>query len=234
MNRKHILWLYAYMAAGIADLSLIAQNLLAYRYLTKPLIILSLMIYFLKVSQLIKGSLLRKSVSAALVFSLIGDMLLMFPPLFLYGIGAFFMAFICYIFAFKLTQRLPANFSGVYIIRLFLYNLPVYFLVAFLYFFIHQQLGAMKTPVIIYLCAMAILVTTARERYKNTDDSSFWQVMIGACLFFVSHGIFLIHLFFMPLVDADILMMGTYILAQLLIVMGLRSHFVHILSKKVD
>src|SRR5690606_17708554 len=133
MNRKDILWLYAYMVAGIADLSLIAQNLLAYRYLTKPLIILSLIIYFIKGSQLIRGSLLRKSVSAALVFSLIGDMLLMFPHLFLHGIGAFLVAFICYVFAFKLSQRLPTNFSGFYIIRLFLYNLPVYFLVAFLY-----------------------------------------------------------------------------------------------------
>ncbi len=233
MNRNHILWLYAYMAAGIADLSLIAQNLSEYRYLTKPLVILSLMIYFLKSSRLINGSLLRKSVSAALVFSLIGDMLLMLPQLFLYGLGAFFLAFICYIFAFKLSQRLPTNFSGVYIIRLFLYNLPVYFLVAFLYFLIHHQLGAMKTPVIIYLCAMAILVTTARERYKNTNDGSFWQVMIGACLFFTSHGIYLIHLFFVHLADADILMMGTYLLAQLLIVMGLRSHFLHILTKKM-
>lgn len=233
MNQNHILWLYAYMIAGITDLSLIAQNLSGYRYLTKLLVILSLMIYFLKGSRLIKGSLLRKSVSVALIFSLIGDMLLMSHQLFLYGLGAFLLAFICYIFAFKLSQRLPANFSGFYIIRLFLYNLPVYFLVAFLYFLIHHQLGAMKTPIIIYLCAMAILVTTARERYRNTNDSSFWQVMIGACLFFTSHGIYLIHLFFLPLADADILMMGTYLLAQLLIVMGLRSHFLHILTKKM-
>lgn len=233
MNRKDILWLYIYMIVGILDLSFIAQNLLDYRLWTKPIILLSLIIYFFKGSQLIKGSFLRKAVSAALVFSLVGDILLMFPQLFLYGLGAYFITFICYIFAFKLSQSLAVNFSGFYIIRLFLYNLPFYFLTAILYFLIHYQLGTLKTPIIIYLCAMVIMVTTARERFKKTNPASFWQVMIGAFLFFVSQGIYLAHVFFRPLADAEILEMGTYLLAQLLIVMGLRSHYLDVLNKKL-
>lgn len=233
MNRKDILWLYIYMIAGILDLSLIAQNLPDYRLLTKPVILLSLIIYFVKGSQLIQGSFLREGVLAALVFSLVGDILMMFPQLFLYGVGAYFITFICYIFAFKLSQGLAINFSGFYIIRLFLYNLPFYFLTAILYFLIHYQLGTLKTPIIIYLCAMVIMVTTARERFKKTNPASFWQVMIGAFLFFVSQGIYLVHVFFRPLTDAEILEMGTYLLAQLLIVMGLRSHFLDVLNKKL-
>ena len=233
MNKKDILWLYVYMIAGIVDLSLIAQSLSDYRIFSKPVILLSLIIYFVKGSQLIQGSFLRKSVTAALVFSLAGDILMMFPHLFLYGLGAYFISFICYIFAFKVSQRLAVNFSGFYIIRLFLYNLPFYFLTAILYFLIHYQLGAMKTPVIIFLCAMAIMVATARERFKKTNPASFWQVMIGAFLFFVSQGIYLLHVFFQPLADADVLVMGTYLLAQLLIVMGLRSHFLVVLNEKL-
>ena len=233
MNRKDILWLYLYMIAGILDLSLITQNLLDYRLWTKPVILLSLIIYFYKGSKLIQGSFLRKAVSAGLVFSLAGDMLLMFPRLFLYGLGAYFIAFICYTFAFKMSQSIAANFSGFYIIRLFLYNLPFYFLTAILYFLIHYQLGAMKTPVIIFLCAMAIMVATARERFNKTNPESFWQVMIGALLLYVSQGIYLVHLFFRPLADAEILEMGTYLLAQLLIVMGLRSHFLNVLAEKL-
>lgn len=233
MNRKDILWLYIYMIAGILDLLLIAQNLVDYRLLTKPVILLSLTIYFVRGSQLIQGSFLRKGVLAALIFSLVGDVIMMFPQLFLYGLGAYFISFICYIFAFKLSQSLAVNFSGFYIIRLFLYNLPFYFLTAILYFLIHYQLGTMKTPVIIYLCAMVIMVTTARERFKKTNPSSFWQVMIGAFLFFTSQGIYLVDLFFRPLADVDILVMGTYLLAQLLIVMGLRSHFLEVLNKKL-
>lgn len=233
MNRKDILWLYVYMIAGIADLSLIAQNLSEYRLFSKPVILLALIIYFVKSSQLIQGSFLRKSVLAALVFSLAGDIIMMFPQLFLYGVGAYFISFICYIFAFKVSQRLTVNFSGFYIIRLFLYNLPFYFLTAILYFLIHYQLGTMKTPVIIYLCAMVIMVTTARERFNKTNPASFWQVMIGALLFFVSQGIYLVDLFFQPLADAAVLVMGTYLLAQLLIVMGLRSHFLNVLNEKL-
>lgn len=221
------------MTVGILDLALIAQHLPEYRYFTKPVIMLSLIIYFFKGSQLIRGSFLRKSVSAALMFSLAGDLLLMFPQLFLYGLGAFFMAFICYIFAFKLTQRLPFTVSSFYFIQLFLYNLPIYLMAALLYFLIHGQLGTMKIPVVIYLCAMVMLVTTARERYKKTSQSSFWQVLIGAALFFISHGIFMTDLFFMRLADGDVLIMGTYLLAQLLLVMGLRSHFLDVLNEKL-
>lgn len=234
MNRKDIIWLYVYMTAGIIDLSLIAQNLQEYRYITKPIILLSLIIYFVKGSALIKGSFLRKSVSAALIFALLGDVLLLFPQHFLYGLGAFLMALICYTFAFKLTHRPVFPLPNLFFIKLFLYNFPIYLFAALLYFIIHFQLQQMRIPIVIYLCAMVVMVTAARERYKKTNDSSFWQVLIGAVLFFVSHGIFLIHLFFQPVKDVDILMMGTYLLAQLLIVMGLRSHFLYVISTTID
>lgn len=233
MNRKDILWLYVYMIAGISDLALIAQNLREYHLWTKPVILLSLIIYFTKGSKLIQGSFLRKSVLAALVFSLVGDMLMMFPRLFSYGLGAYLMAFICYIFAFKLSQRNATNFSGFYIIRLFLYNLPFYFMTAILYFLIHYKLGSMKIPIIIHICVMVIMVTTARERFRKTQAESFWQVMLGSFLFFVSQGIYLMDLFYRPLPDAAIMIIGTYLLAQLLIVMGIRSHFLNVLSEKL-
>src|SRR5690554_4488667 len=231
MNRKDIIWLYVYMTAGILDLSFIAQNLPDYRYFTKPVILLSLIVYFIRGSQLIKGSFLRKSVTTALVFALIGDILLLFPHLFLYALGAFLMTYICYVIAFVLAQRLSLNLVNFNFIKLFLYNFPIYLVAAFLYFVIHRQLGSVKAPVIIYLCAMVILVTTARLRFKNTNESSFWQVLIGAVFFFISHGIYLIDMFFQPIAEVEILMIGTYLLAQLLIVMGLRSHFLDVLIK---
>ncbi|MEX2594215.1 MAG: lysoplasmalogenase [Anditalea sp.] len=233
MDRKNIIWLYIYMIAGIIDLALITQNQPDYRYISKPLILLSLTIYFIKGSYLIKGTFLRKSVGAALVFSLMGDILFLFPHLFIFGIGAFLMVHICYILAFKLAQDPLLLLNKLYFIKLFLYNLPIYILAAILYFIIHYQLLQMEIPVVIYLCAIVLMVTTARERYKRTNDSSFWQVFLGAALFFISHGIYLIHLFFQPIADADILMMGAYLLAQLLMVMGLRSHYFYVIQEKI-
>src|SRR5690606_29684359 len=168
MNRKDIIWLYVYMTAGIIDLALITQNLQHYRFITKSIILLSLIIYFIKGSTLIKGSLLRKSVLAALVFALMGDVLLLFPQHFLYDLGAFLMALICYTFAYKLTQRPVFPLPNLYFIKLFLYNFPIYLFAALLYFVIHYQLQQIKIPVIIYICAMVIMVTAARERYKKT------------------------------------------------------------------
>jgi uncharacterized membrane protein YhhN len=234
MNRKNILWLYAYMIVGILDLAFIAQDLLDYRYISKPLILLSLTIYFFKGSILIKGSLLRKCVASALVFSFIGDVLLLFPSLFLYGLGAFLMVHICYILAFKLAQSPLFHLSHLYFIKLFVYNLPIYILAAILYYMIHNQLYQIKIPVVILLCAMVLMCTIARERYKKTNNSSFWQVFIGALLLFVSQGVAMIDLFFRPFPNTEIVMMGTYLVAQLLIVMGLRSHFLFVLHEKLN
>ena len=234
MNRKNIIWLYSYMIFGIIDLALVANQHVDYRFFTKPLILLSLIIYFVKGSLLIKNTLLRKSVIAALIFSLLGDMLLLYPQLFLYGLGGYFIASACYIFSFKLTQKLTIHLPDLYFIKLFVYNLPIYIIGAVFYFFIHRHLYHLKIPIVIYLCGLIMLVTSARERYKKTNDASFWQVLVGSALFVLSQGIYLADAFYRPLIDRDVLMMGSYLLAQLLIVMGLRSHFIFVINQNME
>lgn len=234
MNRKNIVWLYAYMIVGILDLSFITQDMSEYRYYSKPLIILTLVIYFIKVSILTKGSLLRKTVISALVFSILGDILWLFPNLFLYGLGAFLMVQICYILAFKIAQSRPFQLSQLYFIKLFVYNLPFYILAAVLYYLIHNQLNQMKIPVVVFLFAMVLMCTMARERFRKTNDSSFWQAFMGAILLFASHSILLMDLFFQPVRNVEVLTLGTYLLAQLLIVMGMRSHFLYVIHEKLS
>lgn len=234
MNRKNILWLYAYMIVGILDLSFIAQDLSDYRYISKPLIILTLIFYFIKVSIMIKGSLLRKTVLSALIFSILGDILWLFPNLFLYGLGAFLMVHFCYVLAFKIAQSRPFQLSQLYFIKLFVYNLPFYIFAAILYYLVHNQLHQMKIPVVVFLFAMVLMCTVARERFRKTNDSSFWQTFVGAILLFVSHSILLMDLFFQPVRNVEVFTLGTYLLAQLLIVMGMRSHFLYVISEKLS
>ncbi|WP_143959451.1 lysoplasmalogenase [Litoribacter populi] len=226
MARKGIVWLYVYLIAGIADLAFVANNESTYRFISKPLLLLSLYIYFITNTTLIKGSLLRKSMGAALLFSLAGDSLLLFPNLFLYGLGAFLMAHLCYIVAFKLTQHYQFSFYTVNFVKLFFYNLPIYIPGAIVYFLIQPNLNELKIPVVTYLIVILMMATLARERFKRTNASSFWQVFVGAILFMVSDGILALNMFGYPMADGDTLVMGTYILAQLLIVMGIRSHIV--------
>jgi uncharacterized membrane protein YhhN len=181
--------------------------------------------YFIFSSQNLKGSILRKSTSAALIFSWIGDILLMFPDLFLYGLGAFLMAHICFIISFKIAQTNPFAIGRVDFIRLFLVNLPIYIFAALVYFLINPGLGPMKVPVVIYLIIIVMMVTSARERYKKTNPASFWQVFIGGLFFMVSDGVLAINMFYKSFSESGVIVMGTYIIAQFLIVRGILAHF---------
>ncbi|MDX5476906.1 MAG: lysoplasmalogenase, partial [Cyclobacteriaceae bacterium] len=108
--------------------------------------------------------------------------------------------------------------------RLFFLNLPIYILAAVSYFLIRGGLGDLKIPVIIYLIVIVMMATTARERFKKTNSVSFWQVMIGAGLFMISDIILAINMFFKSFPEAGILVLGTYIIAQFLIVRGIMAH----------
>lgn len=225
MKKRNLIWIYLFLLIAMVDIFLTANGQHEYRYFSKPLIIISIYLYFHFSSIEIKGSYLRKSVSAALIFSWIGDVLLLFPNLFLYGLGAFLMAHICLIFTFKLAQIQPFAIGQVNFIKLFLQNLPIYIPAAFVYFLINGNLGDVKIPVIIYLLAIVMMATTARERIGNTNPLSFWQVFIGALFFLVSDAILAINMFFKPFPEAGVLVMGTYVIAQFMIVRGILAHF---------
>lgn len=224
MKTRNLLWLYLFLFASIIDILFTANGQFEYRYFSKPLIILSLWAYFIASSVAIKGTTLRKAMSAALLCSLAGDILLLFPSFFLYGLGSFLLAHLCYIFVFKIAQKNPFAIGQVNFIRLFFYNLPIYIIAAFVYFLIQPGLGNMKWPVIIYLIIIVMMATVARERFGNTNAISFWQVFIGGLFFVVSDGILAINKFFEPFPESGVLVMGTYILAQLLIVRGIMAH----------
>lgn len=231
MKKKNILWLYLFMVFAIVDVFLTANGQQEYRIFTKPGIILFLWVYFLALSKNIEGTLLRKSISAALVFSWLGDVLLIFPDLFLYGLGAFLMAHVCYIIGFKLAQTNPFSIGQVNFIKLFFQNLPIYLLAALFYFFINAGLGNLKIPVVIYLVVIVLMATTSRERYGKTNSVSFWQVMVGAIFFMLSDGFLAINKFYKPFPESGVLVMGTYIFAQFLIVRGILAHITSIGQK---
>ncbi len=152
MKNKNIFWLYLFLFASLADMALIIKENPGMRIYSKPLIITSLIIYFYKITKPISWTLLSKATMGALVFSLLGDILLLWSNLFIYGLGAFFIAQVCYIIAFKVAQRNPIRIAGVNFIRTFFLNLPIYILAAFIYYLIHQNLGSLKISVVVHQC----------------------------------------------------------------------------------
>ena len=226
MRDKNIIWLYLFLIATIVDLSFLTEQNDSMRVYSKPVILLGLILYFYFISKPIASTLLAKTILAALLFSWLGDILLLWSDLFIYGLGAFLMAHVCYIFGFRLAQLPEGRLDSWHTIRSFLYNLPIYFLAGIVFYFIYPNLGGLKIPVIAYILVIVGMVTTARARFKKVNAASFWQVFIGALFFLVSDGILALARFYKDFPEAGILIMGTYATAQLLLVMGIRSYLV--------
>lgn len=226
LRNKNFAWLYLFLFATLVDIAFLLEFKSELRFYSKPLILLGLIIYFYMITKPIASTLLTKAVLGALIFSWIGDILLLWSDLFAYGLGAFLIAHVCYIIAFKVSQKNPGEIGNVNFIKTFFYNLPFYIVAAFVYYLIQPNLGILKIPVIIYVITIVSMVTTARERFGKSHPSSFWQVMIGATLFFLSDGILAINRFYQEFPEAGVLIMGTYAVGQLLIVMGIRSHLI--------
>lgn len=216
------------MVATLADLAFLIEGNSDLRFFSKPLILLGLILYFYQITKPIASTLLTKSILGALVFSWIGDILLMWSHLFIYGLGAFLIAHVCYIIGFKLAQSSPIRLEQVNFVKSFFYNLPIYLAAAFVFYLINTNLGNMKIPVIAYIIVIVSMVATARDRFKKCNPASFWQVFIGAILFFISDGAIAISRFYVEFPESGILIMGTYAIAQLLIVMGIRSYLVNL------
>tara|TARA_R110002072_G_scaffold135500_1_gene276945 strand:+ start:175510 stop:176205 length:696 start_codon:yes stop_codon:yes gene_type:complete len=226
LKKKNILWLYLFLFASMTDMAFILEQKNELRFFSKPLIILGLALYFYQITKPISSTLLAKSILGGLIFSLIGDILLLWDNLFMYGIGAFLIAHVCYIIGFKVAQKAPESILNVNFVKTFFINLPIYFVAAFVFYMINPNLGVLKIPVIVYIIAIVSMLTTARERYNKCNKASFWQVFIGASLFFISDGLIALDKFYQAIPDADLMIMGTYAIAQLMIVMGIRSHII--------
>jgi uncharacterized membrane protein YhhN len=226
LRDRNIIWLYLFLLAALVDIAFLLEGNLGLRFFSKPLILLGLIIYFFQITRPIASTFLTKSILSALIFSWIGDILLLWPHLFIYGLGAFLMAQVCYIIGFKLAQSGSNRLDQVNFIKIFFFNLPIYLAAAFTFYLINPNLGGMKIPVILYIIVIVSMVATARERFKKCNSASFWQVFIGACFFFISDGAIALSRFFFDFPESGIVIMGTYVIAQLLIVMGIRSFLI--------
>ena len=226
LRNKNLLWLYLFLVATLADITFLLEGKNEWRFFSKPLILLGLILYFYQITKPISTTLLAKAVLGALIFSWIGDILLMWPNLFAYGLGSFLLAHVCYIIGFKVAQKAPERLASINFMKLFLFNLPIYISAAIIFYMVNPNLGVLKIPVILYILVIVSMLSTARDRYSKCNQSSFWQVFIGACLFFISDGVIAISRFYQNFPEAGILIMGTYAIGQLLIVMGIRSHII--------
>lgn len=189
-------------------------------YITKPLIVSSLILYFFSQSNKLNYNTKFITVTA-LLFSVIGDILLMFVEknslYFMLGLVSFLIAHIMYILVFK---------------KLFQFNKSVLFFAIilliyayYLFTLLQPKLGDMLVPVVLYMAVILCMALFAYGR-KISQKLSYILVLIGAILFLLSDSILALNKFYKPILYPDISIMFTYAFAQYFIVLGIlkQSH----------
>ncbi len=215
MKKKYSILLFA--AILIADLVAVHQQYKMAEYFFKPLIVIWLLAYFILQLRTVRSS-LKKWVIAALFFSWIGDVLLMFQDdhslFFLLGLSAFLLSHIFYIFFFHFI-RLKENVKNRWYIVL---------IVALYYVIIKKilspYLGDMKLPVSIYAVFISFMFMLALHVFFIKNKIAGGLMMTGALLFIISDSVLAINKFYQSFEMAGIVIILTYGLAQLFITEG--------------
>lgn len=188
------------------------------RQLTKPLIMLSLILFFWRNGKKLPTRIYGCTL-LALSCSLMGDILLLYDHIstvyFILGLIAFLLALIGYSMVFLMQVKSIVNKEMMIVAALLL----VYGTILFI--FLQGSLGALKVPVIIYILGIMAMALTAYGRKNQVDPISFKIVMIGALCFILSDSILAINKFLITVPGSNMLVMVTYATAQYLIVRGL-------------
>ena len=163
----------------------------------------------------------KKFLLGALIFSWIGDVVLMFqsmnPLFFIGGLIAFLIGHIIYMILFNKEKRsdMPQNSSFV---RIGLIAIAAYLIVMLTLLFPHLE--SMRLPVAVYALVISAMLATAVLSYSGWESSANDWILRGAILFVLSDSILAFNKFYQPIWLASFFIMVTYLAAQYAIVVG--------------
>lgn len=161
------------------------------------------------------GARFRFILLAALACSLAGDVALMFPGYFIPGLLAFLLAHLCYIALLK--QGLPWFPSQRALIATLGFGAAMYAVL-----WTGGLPPALRAPVAAYVVVIALMAAQAIGRAVRLRDPAAWGVAIGACFFMLSDTLLALNKFVAPLPLAPLWVLGSYYIAQILIVRNVR------------
>ncbi|MCE7039520.1 lysoplasmalogenase [Dyadobacter sp. CY312] len=218
MKSKH-LFTILYILIAVTEISADLAGLVWLVYIFKPLIILSLLVFVLK-RQRISSTKKPVLFLAALVFALLGDILLMIQgvDLFIPGLGSFLMMQLLYIVLFR------SDISSSIYVRTNIKSALLFLVFALgLYVILFPYLPdpVMRTAVAIYALSIASMAWMAWLRKSFVSRTSFKMVFAGALFFMLSDSLIAIDRFLISVPFNTIWVMSTYAAAQYLIIMGI-------------
>jgi uncharacterized membrane protein YhhN len=214
-------WLYLFVIVLLLDLVGILLHNETIQLVAKPLIVPSLLIYFIVATTGVKNR-FKIWVLLALFFSWVGDVLLMFEVrdsgFFIVGLSSFLLAHFFYIIFFN-KVRSSELIDGKWWLLLIVVLYYGFFIT-----FISPYLGDMKLPVRIYAVMISIMFMLAMHMLYLKYSRVGILMMTGALLFVISDSVLAINKFYEAFEPAGFIIMLTYGSAQLLIVEGGRRY----------
>lgn len=220
--KRQTIFISLFLIVSVGDLIAIAISNQSLQFICKPLILLSLIGYYLEAVETRSMVFVR-----ALFFSWVGDVLLLFTSrselFFMLGLCAFLISHLLFIQAYRQhrNSNLDQELLGTQKVR---YALPIILASTGLIVILFNSLGSLQIPVVVYSLVLCVMVLTALFRFGRTTSQSFWMAFIGAALFMISDALLAINKFLHPIEGAGFMIMLTYIAAQYLIVNGLIRH----------
>ena len=139
--------------------------------------------------------------SIALIFALIGDILLIGEQYFVFGLAAFLLAHIFFTIAFSSQKKF---FNHPLILLALLTIGGIY------YYFLLPNLGNYQIPVFVYLLTILIMNWQALSLSRIKEYQNIQLLGIGALLFSFSDGVIAYTKFVEPLNYSSLLILPTY------------------------
>jgi len=159
----------------------------------------------------------RWLVFAALLWSLGGDLWLVFPGGFVPGLLNFLLAHVLYIAAFA-PDAVPGGTTLLVLLPFLAGGLAM---LAYLW----PHLGKDRIPVLVYVAVIVAMGWRAATRAlaPGIPEPSGTLALAGAIVFMVSDGVLATDRFARPFAAADAVVMVTYYAAQILIALSVRA-----------
>jgi uncharacterized membrane protein YhhN len=206
------LWYYLFFAGLLAEITAVAAGWTAVQWVTKPLLLVLLMIWFMQSPVQQKG--LRYLVLLALLLSWAGDIFLMLEPespgWFMAGLASFLLAHLVYIAVFlRLRKRQPVPVATNYLLLAVICIYTILLLMVVL-----PHTGQLQIPVAIYALTIAVMVATAGHAFGTSTPAARFYCLGGAVLFILSDSMLAINRFVHPFPLAGAAVMLSYGLAQ--------------------
>lgn len=222
-ERRRNVFIVPYVITAIVNLAGDISGISILSDISKPLLVPFLVGYYMAGVTRYRS----KPLLIALMACWIGDVSLMFVGLnanwFMIGLLSFMVGHIFYIITYR-QHRSESAENELLTVQKIRFSIPVVLAGTGLVVVLFPVLGDLQFPVIIYATAIIVMVMNAIFRFGRTNARSFWFTLSGSILFMISDSILAINKFLGAIEMGGTMIMLTYIVAQFMIVEGLRSH----------